>query len=426
MKKLLLLICSLLASAAWAQELVLRHGLVGGQLDTLASIVLRFNDAQKGKGKITLQAATPDNEHLAHPHLGFLDVADSMAFFGTVPRFIPLHQMMKENGQTLSTSEFLPQVADAVDDAGGRLQALPLGLSVPVLFLNRKSLAKAGKTGQVEPHSWADLQELAGDIRSSGSACPLTSSNFSWIHVENLAAQHGQPILPTPANKREAAQFRVNGLVNVKHLALLATWQRSRYFVYSGAGREADARFLSGECAMLTGESSLIGEILRRGMDAAVVPLPTYDDMSEARPGDILPDGSALWILAGSKKAEYQLIARFVRFMMLPDVQREWVKGTTFLPMSVAGLKVLQDSNYIPASQKEVLIKRLSAPKKAGERLRAGSTRERLRAIFGEEVQSVWNEKYPAKQALDVTSQRANSTTPVTANSPTTPTKPGQ
>ena len=426
MKKLLLLLCSLLATSALAQELVLRHGLAGGQLDTLASIVLRFNDAQKGKGKVTLQAASPDTEHLALPHLGFLDATDSMAFFGTVPRFIPLHQMMKENGQTLSATEFLPQVADAVDDAGGRLQALPLGLSVPVLFLNRTWLAKAGKTAPIEPRSWADLQELAGDIRSSGSACPLTSSNFSWIHVENLAAQHGQPILPTPANKRDAAQFRVNGLINVKHLALLATWQRSRYFIYSGAGREADARFLSGECAMLTGESSLLGEISRRGMDATVAPLPTYDDMSEARPSDVLPDGSALWVLAGSKKPEYQLIARFVRFLMLPEVQREWVKGTTFLPMSVAGLKVLQDSNYIPASQKDALIKRLSAPKKASERLRAGSTRERLRSIFGEEVQSVWNEKYPAKQALDVTSQRANATAPVNVNPPTTTPKLGQ
>ena len=412
MKKLLLLFCSLLATTAGAQEVVLRHALGGGKLDTLATIVLRFNDAQKGKGKVMLQAASSDTEHQGRVHLGFLDVADSMAFFGTLPRFIPLHQMMKENGQTLTAAEFLPQVADAVDDASGRLQALPLGLSFPVLFLNRTWLAKAGKTAPIEPHSWADLQELAGDLRTSGSTCPLTSSNFSWIHVENLAAQHGQPILPTPMNKRDAAMFRVNGLVNVKHLALLATWQRSKYFVYAGAGREADARFLSGECAMLTGESSLYGEMLRRGVDAAVVPLPTYDDMSEARASDVLPDGSALWVLAGAKKPEYQLMARFVRFLMQPDVQREWVKGTTFLPMSGASLKVLQDSNNIPASQKDALIKRLSAPKKASERLRAGTTRERVRGIFGDMVQFVWSEKFPAKQALDETSQRANAVSP--------------
>ena len=408
MKTILLTLCSMIATAAASQELVLRHSLSGAQLDTLATVVLRFNDTQKGKGKVTLEAATAENVGLGRPHLGFLDTADSMAFFGTLPRFVPLHQVMKENGQALATTDFYPQVVDAVDDANKRLQALPLGLSYPVLFLNRTLLAKAGKTGPVEPRSWVDLQELAGDLRTSGSRCPLTSSNFSWIHVENLAAQHGQSILPANPRLRNTEMFRVNGLVNVKHLALLATWQQSKYFIYSGAGREADARFLSGECAMLTGESSLFGEITRRGMDVAVVPLPYYDDMSEAKPNDLLPDGSALWILAGSKKAEYQLIARFVRFLLLPEIQRNWVKGTTFLPMTSAAIKVLQDEPSIPASQKTALIKRLSAPKKAGERLRAGGSREHLRAIFGEEIQSVWNEKHPAKQALDVTSARAN------------------
>ena len=408
MKKLLLALCSLIATTAASQELVLRHSLTGAQLDTLATVVLRFNDTQKGKGRLTLQAATPDSAELGRPHLGFLDASDSMAFFGTLPRFVPLHQVMKEHGQALATKDFYPQMVDAVDDPSKRIQALPLGLSYPVLFLNRTLLAKAGKTGPIEPRSWVDLQELAGDLRTSGSTCPLTSSNFSWIHVENLASQHGQLILPPNPRLRNAEMFRVNGLVNVKHLALLATWQQSKYFIYAGAGREADARFLSGECAMLTGESSLFGEITRRGIDAAVVPLPHYDDMSEAKPNDLLPDGSSLWILAGSKKAEYQLIARFVRFLLLPEIQRNWVKGTAFLPMTSAALKVLQDAPNIPASQKTALIKRLSTPKKAGERLRAGGSREHLRAIFGEEIQLVWNEKHPAKQALDVTSERAN------------------
>ncbi len=408
MNRFLLVLGVLVSTAATSQEVVLRHALSGGQLETLENVVLQFNEAQKGKGKVILQAASGEDDVHTKVHMGLLDAGDSMKFFGTLPRFIPLQQMMKEHAQQLSAKEFFPQIADTVDDSNGQLQALPLGLNFPVLFLNRTLLAKAGKTDPVEPRSWVDLQELAGDLRTSGSACPLTSSNFSWIHVENLAAQHGQAILPVQANKRSPEVIRVNGLVNVKHLALLATWQRSKYFIYSGPGREADARFLSGECAMLTGESSLFAEIVRHGIDASVAPLPYYDDMSEARPSDLLPDGSSLWILAGHKKPEYQLIARFVRYLMLPETQRTWVKGTTFLPMSSAAVKALQEATNIPNSQKEGLVKRLSMPRKAGEHLRNGSTRDLLRAIFNEEVLSVWNEKYPAKQALDVTSARAN------------------
>jgi sn-glycerol 3-phosphate transport system substrate-binding protein len=409
MRILLLALCSIFAAASVAQEVVLRHTLGGAQLDTLATVVLGFNDAQKGKGKVILQSANPREGEQAKAHLGILDASDGEASFGPGAIFVPLHQVMKEQQQPFPTTSFYLQMAGAVEDSQRRLQALPLGLNYPVLFLNRAHLAKTGKTSPPLLRNWVDLQDLAGDLRASGSTCPLTSSNFSWVHIENLAAQHGQPILPPHPKLRNTEVVKVNGLVNVKHLALLATWQQSKYFNYYGADREANARFLSGECAMLTGESSLYAEITRRGLDVAVAPLPHYDDMSEAKPHNHLPDGHSLWVVAGNKKAENQLISKFVRYLLLANVQRDWVTGTAFLPMTSAGLSALKSSPSIPASQKDALIRRLSTPKKAGERLRAGSTREQMRAILSEELHRVWSEKHPAKQALDVAAERGNS-----------------
>ena len=60
---------------------------------------------------------------------------------------------------------------------------------------------------------------------------------------------------------------RANGQVSVKHLALITSWQKSRYFHYFGAGREGDQRFLSGDCAMLTSSSALNTAIRSAGMD---------------------------------------------------------------------------------------------------------------------------------------------------------------
>lgn len=45
----------LLAPVAEAQEIVLRHALEGRARDALTDQVLRFNAAQKGKGKVVLQ-----------------------------------------------------------------------------------------------------------------------------------------------------------------------------------------------------------------------------------------------------------------------------------------------------------------------------------------------------------------------------------
>lgn len=51
---------------------------------------------------------------------------------------------MAEARQPLSAKSFYSQIADAVDDFAGRIQALPLGLSLPVLFWNKDSFRKAG------------------------------------------------------------------------------------------------------------------------------------------------------------------------------------------------------------------------------------------------------------------------------------------
>ena len=61
--------------------------------------------------------------------------------------------------------------------------------------------------------------------------------------------------------------------------------------------------------------------------------MPHYDDVRGAAPGRVLPDGAALWVLAGKKKPEYAAVARFVSFMLRPDVQRVWVRTTGYLPM---------------------------------------------------------------------------------------------
>ncbi len=149
MNRFLLVLGVLVSTAATSQEVVLRHVLSGGQLETLENVVLQFNEAQKGKGKVILQAASGEDDVHTKVHMGLLDAGDSMKFFGTLPRFIPLQQMMKEHAQQLSAKEFFPQIADTVDDSNGQLQALPLGLNFPVLFLNRTLLAKAGKTEAV-------------------------------------------------------------------------------------------------------------------------------------------------------------------------------------------------------------------------------------------------------------------------------------
>ncbi len=208
-----------------------------------------------------------------------------------------------------------------------------------------------------------------------------------------------------------------NGQISVKHLALISSWQKARYFHYFGPGREADSRFLNGDCAMLTSASALYPAIRDSGMDVRVAALPYHGDVYGERGADVLPDGLGLWVLAGTSSAQDQLIARFVRFMLDTDNQRQWVKRSGFLPMTSAALDALQ-ADYYPPKLATAIRTRLTAAKPKAARIKSSLLRERFRAVFGEELEPVWNADRAPKEALDRTVSRISVPGPMPEVSP--------
>ena len=404
----MLLLVSVLASPAQARdEIILRHAFAGPALDTLASLVLRFNDEQKGRAGVLLQDLSGLDEDARRqlPHLALLDDDDSMAFFGTRPRFKMLYQVMAESGAKLDVKHFFPLAADAVDDTLGRLQALPLGLSMPVLMWNKDVYRHAGLAPDIAPKTWWELQEQAGRLRDAGVKCPYTSSRFAWVHMENLSSQHGEAFAAREKNGN--TQVALNRMVNVKHIALMASWYKSRYLHYFGSGDQSDRKFLSGECAILTGESSLYAKAMHAGFAVGVSELPYYDDVRDATPAKVLPDGVALWVLANHKKKEYQLAARFISFMLRPQVQVEWVRATGYLPMTPAAVEALKAAGVEPTLL-DAATRRLSERKTVTTRTKHGAGLNRMREILNEEIADVWADRKPAKEALDTAMRRFN------------------
>jgi len=393
------------ATGAAAQQITLRHSLTGASLDALSTLVVRFNDEQKDKAKVVLQDLSGVADKRQLPNLALFDGDDTWAFFGTRPRFRSMTDLLKAGGQNLDPRSFYPQIADSVDDPRGRLQALPMALTLPVLFYNKDAFAKAGLDAANPPRTWIEVQDAAGKLFDAGFKCPLTTSRFAWVHVENVSTQHGeQPLVKSGRGERLA----FNNLVDVKHLALLASWQKSFYFHYFGPGREGDAKFAAGECAMLTSGSGLYADLKGRHMfDYGVARLPDHEDVYGVQPANVLPDGASLWALAGKKKDEDRVAARFVAFLMRPDVQRQWVAGTGYLPMMPLASEALASAG-LPEAVVDEAKTRLAMPRQANDRMYSGYGRERVRAILNEEVDLVWKNVKPAKQALDNAMERAN------------------
>jgi sn-glycerol 3-phosphate transport system substrate-binding protein len=278
-------------------------------------------------------------------------------------------------------------------------------LSLPVLFYNRDAFRKAGLDPDQAPKTWWEVQAAAAALFKAGYGCPLTSSRFSWVHVENLSSQHGEPVT---AKNGKSEKLLVNAMVNVKHIALLSSWYKSSYFHYYGPSGEADAKFASGECAMLTGESSSVAGFAQSAkFEVGAAALPHYDDVYGVKPTEVQADGAALWVLPGKKKPEYKVVARFMNFLMRPDVQKEWVRATGFVPMTPVAADSLKATGLSPAMV-ATIEKRLATPKR-GSRVQPGTERNRIRNIIDEEIAFVWQNTKPAKEALDTAVSRSNS-----------------
>ncbi len=399
-----LLAAALFAAApVRAAEVVLRHNLSGQAAAALIELANRFN-AENKSDKVAVEHLSMVQDPRQLPHMALLDEEDYQKFFDTRPRMRSLQQVLAGAGVKISPAQFYPVIADTVDDAKGRMEALPLAMAIPVLYYNKDAFRKAGLNPDQPPRTWWEVQQAAGKLFDAGYRCPLTSSSPAWVHVENLSTQHSEPISARSRNGRE--QFSFNSLVHVKHLALLASWHKSFYFHYFGRGREADQKFALGECTMLTSDSALYKRLAgATAFEVGMADLPYYDDVRDAAPGRVLPDGPALWALAGKKKDEYRAIARFVAFLLKPEVQKEWVSDTHFLPMTPAAAASAEGE---PEALRNA-VRRLGEKRyMTAARLKLLPGFERVRSIMYEELEAVWANHKPAKEALDTAVRRGN------------------
>lgn len=397
------LLSSLLPFAACAlTEIDFHHQLDPMRAARLAELVEHFN-AQSKDYRIRLSASTGS----APPAVLNLATPDNvLEFAAQKANFRPLYQVMAAAREKFDARQFAPELRVRVADASGRLNALPLAMSTPVLYYNKTAFRQAGLDPEKPPRTWWEVQSAAGKIFDAGSSCPYTSSWSTWVHIDNTAALNGGDLASPKGNT-----LAFNGLVQVKHIALLASWHKSFYFKYFGRRDEADRHFAAGECAMLTSGSSLAASLRETpGIDVGIAPLPYYDDVYGA-PRHALADGASLWIGEGKKPAEYRAAAKFVSYLVAPETQVELTRIGGFLPMTpsaraAANSKLFgNDLDGLKVAYAQLKHEGAAYPLRV-------SQIEPVRRIVEEELEAVWNGQKPAKEALDVAVLRGNAVLP--------------
>lgn len=385
------------APAAAKADLELAHNFSEGGAERLQAVIDRFN-AENKDGSITLVRLEKGNKPVA---LNFIRRRDMGELLRQPVKFKPIYQLMADAKVPFNAADISADLKAGVVDEKGRMAGLPIAYSTPVLFYNKNAFRKAKLDADKAPQTWFEMQGVLDKLQEAGYTCPYTTSWPSWVHVDNVSSVSGVQAVS------DKGQLTFNGLPQVKHIAMMATWAKANYFHLFGRKDEANEKFLSGECAMITTDSWEHTAFRdAKGVELGVAPLPYHDDVYGGRK-NTLADGAALWAGAGHSAAEYKVAAKFISFLLKPEMQVELVRVYGQLPLTGAA-RAAAKSKILRDRDQSLEVAYASIQGNGAKTPLRVANMDKVQLILDEELEAVWANKKPAKAALDTAVTRGN------------------
>ena len=403
------LVCCAAEAAPQPFEIRVWHSMNGVRGAEFERLVARFNQSQKQFRVVATYKGAYDEAVLeAHtarrapraPHLVQASELGAAYLLEQKDLVRPLWQVAADAHVTLRVEAALGG-AEELTDPQGRLLALPIGRSTPVLYWNRDAFRVAMLDPARPPATWDEMVATLAALVQSGSDCALTLAWPASAMLENMAAWHNQAFATD--------RLVFNNRLAVRWVSTLATWKRSGYFTQATRRDEAESRFASGECAVLAASSANYAELRSRAkFGLGIAQFPHYDDFDSA-PLNTLSAGAALWVMAGRPKADYAGVAGFLAYFARPDVQAEWHQRTGLVPLSAAAYELTRKQGFYSANPgHEIAVRQLLTRGTPNwKSLRLGQ-HPGLRSIIDEEIDLAWQGKKTSLDALNAAVTRGN------------------
>jgi sn-glycerol 3-phosphate transport system substrate-binding protein len=413
--------CLLAATPAQAQtEIQWWHSMTGALGERVTEIATGFNGSQsdyrlvpvyKGSYPESMTAAIAAFRAGNAPHIVQVFEVGTATMMSAPGAIKPVHQLMQEAGEKFDPKAYVSAVAGYYTDRKGRMLSMPFNSSTTVLYVNKDAFRKAGLDPNKAPTTWKEFGITAGKLKASGQSCVYTTGWPSWVHVENFSAWHNLPLSDNDNGlAAPATAMKFNSPAHVAHIDMLGDFAKNGWFTYAGRKNEAEAKFFSGECAMLTSSSAALANIRKNAkFDFSVHMLP-YQDSLVAAPQNSIIGGASLWVLSGKKAPEYKGVAKFFTYLSQPALQADWHQKTGYVPITNAAAELTKKSGFYDKNPgADIAVRQLNfkAPTGNSRGLRFGNFVQGREAIE-EELEAVFAGKKDAKTALDAAVSRNN------------------
>jgi sn-glycerol 3-phosphate transport system substrate-binding protein len=396
------------------------HAMTGANNDRVNVLAKRFNDSQsdykvtavyKGSYPEAMAGAIAAYRSGNAPALVQVQEVGTATMMSAKGAIKPVYQLMADAGEKFDAKSYVPAVAGYYTNPKGQMLSFPFNSSTTVFYYNKDAFEKAGLDPNRPPETWQAVAAAAAKIKAAGVLpCSYTTGWQSWVQLESFSAWHNVAF----ATKENGfagndPKLTFNGPLQIRHIEMLQDWVKKGYFTYAGRKNEPEAKFYSGECAMMTTSSAGYGTVKQNAkFKFGVSTLPYYADVQGA-PQNTIIGGASLWVMGGKSKDEYKAVAKFLTFLSRPDIQAEFHQATGYLPITMAAYDLTRQSGFYDknpgtdVSVKQMIVK--TTDKSRGVRL---GNFVQIRDIIDEELEGVWSGKKTAKQALDTAVQRGN------------------
>ena len=406
-------------TASAQTEIQFWHSMTGALGDRVSDLAKRFNDSQKDYKVVPVFKGTYPESMAAlvaatragnPPHVVQIFEVGTATMMASGKAIKPVYEVMAAGGEKFDPKAYIPAVAGYYSTPDGRMLSFPFNSSTAVFYYNKDAFKKAGLDPANPPKTWPAVAAAAAKLRVAGEKCGYTTGWPSWTQFENFSAWHDLPFA-TKQNGfagRDARLEIVNPL-QVKHVGNLVDWSKKGYFTYGGRTNEAESKFFSGECGMLTSSSAAYANIKRNAkFEFGIAPLPYYPDAPGAPQNSII-GGASLWVMNGKKPEEYKGIAKFFTFLSQPALQAEWHQQTGYLPITMAAYEITKKSGFYDknpgtnVSVEQMIVKTT----KNSRGVRLGNFVQ-VRDAIQEELEAALAGKKTPKEAVEAGAKRGN------------------
>jgi len=411
----------LASMAAQAQtEIQFWHSMGGALGDKVSELAGKFNETQKDYKVVAIyKGGYPESMTAAiaafragnAPHILQVFEVGTATMMAAKGAIVPVAKVMKDADEPFNPKAYLPTVSGYYTDSKGNMLSFPFNSSTIVFYVNKDAFKKAGLDPNKAPKTWKEFVAASEKLKAAGQECVYTTGWPSWMHIENFSAWHNVPI-GTRENGMAGTdtQFTFNSPLHVRHITMLADLAKKGMFTYAGRGNQAEAKFSSGECAMLTSSSGAQANIRRNAkFEWSVNFMPYHDDVKGAPQNSII-GGASLWVMGGKTNNAYKGVAKFFAFLSKPEIQLDWHQSTGYVPITLAAYELAKKQGYYEKNPgADIAVRQLTnkPPTANSKGLRFGNFVQG-REVIEEELESVFAGRKDAKAALDEAVKRGN------------------